>query len=76
VIRVCEGCIKTVQLLFLLFENALVLLYTVNVILPTSTSGGMFGRSAVVHLTQLEHAYLVGKLKLQAHGASRVTEKL
>ena len=75
-IRVCEGCMLTVQLLFLLFENALVLLYTVTVILPTSTSGGMFGRSAVVHLTQLEHAYLVGKLKLQAHGASRVTEKL
>jgi hypothetical protein len=68
---------STVQLLFLLFENALVLLgTTVNAILPTSTSGGMFGRSAVVHLTQLEHAYLVGKLKLQAHGASRVTEKL
>ena len=26
VIRVCEGCMSTVQLLFLLFENALVLL--------------------------------------------------
>ena len=67
---------STVQLLFLLFEMLWYYSYTVNAILPTSTSGGMFGRSAVVHLTQLEHAYLVGKLKLQAHGASRVTEKL